>query len=295
MQTTAISQTQPAVEPVQKARRGLLLYFAILIPITALLEGIMILRGQFEPWVILLMFTPTLASVIARLTLREGFSDVSFRVGGRRGVQAILLALILPVIVGVIAYGVAWSVGLAEFTPPDSSTFPAVTNPLARLGLQFVSVLNVGFLIALVLAAGEEIGWRGYMLTRLIDARVPQPVLVSGLIWGIWHLPLILSGLYAAGPNPLLSALWFLVAITVSSFLYARLRLATGSIWPVIMLHGAWNSTIQSVFDGSTSGERATVWVGESGILVMLTIIIVVVLLTRVWRPAAENSARELT
>jgi membrane protease YdiL (CAAX protease family) len=203
----------------------------------------------------------------------------------------ILLTLILPVIVGLVAYGVAWSVGLAEFTPPASSTFPAVTNPLARLGLQFVSVLNVGFLVALVLAAGEEIGWRGYMLTRLIDARVPQPVLVSGLIWGVWHLPLILSGLYAAGPNPLLSALWFLVAITVSSFLYARLRLATGSIWPVIMLHGAWNSTIQSVFDVSTSGERATFWVGESGVLVMLTIIIVVVLLTRVWRPAAEISA----
>ena len=40
------------------------------------------------------MFIPTLASVIARLTLREGFSDVLFRVGGRRGVQGMLLALI---------------------------------------------------------------------------------------------------------------------------------------------------------------------------------------------------------
>ncbi|MEZ4710104.1 MAG: CPBP family intramembrane glutamic endopeptidase [Caldilineaceae bacterium] len=244
----------------------------------------MIRTGNFMPWVLFWMFTPTVASVIARLTLHEGFGDVSFRVGGRRGVQAILLALILPVIVGLVAYGVAWSVGLAEFTPPGSSTFPAITNPLARLGLQFVSVMNIGFLIDLVLAAGEEIGWRGYMLTRLIDARIPQPVLISGLIWGMWHLPLILSGLYAAGPNPLVSALWFMVAITVASFLYAKLRLATGSIWPVIMLHGAWNSTIQSVFDGSTSGERATLWVGESGILVMLTIIAVVVLLSRTWR-----------
>ncbi|MEZ4621147.1 MAG: CPBP family intramembrane glutamic endopeptidase [Caldilineaceae bacterium] len=131
-------------------------------------------------------------------------------------------------------------------------------------------------------------GWRGYMLTRLIDARIPQPVLVSGLIWGVWHLPLILSGLCAAGPNPLVSALWFMVAITVASFLYAKLRLATGSISLVIMLHGAWNSTIQSVFDVSTSGEHATLWVGESGILVMLTIIPVVALLARTWRPSVE-------
>lgn len=290
LQNSAIQQAGVVLHPVQQARRGLALYFAILVPITALLEGIMISRGEFAPWVLLLMFTPTLASVIARLTLREGFGDVSFRVGERRGVQATLLALILPVIVGLVAYGIAWFTGLAEFTPPSSSAFPAVTNPLALLGLQFVSVLNIGFLIALVLAAGEEIGWRGYMLTRLIEARVPQPVLVSGLIWGLWHLPLILSGLYAAGPNPLLSALWFMVVITVSSFLYAKLRLATGSIWPVIILHGAWNSTIQSVFDASTSGERATLWVGESGILVMLTIIVVVVLLARAWRSSAESA-----
>ncbi|HMN31044.1 MAG TPA: hypothetical protein PKE45_23010, partial [Caldilineaceae bacterium] len=159
MQSIATLQSQVSSSAVQQARRGLALYFAVLVPITALLEAIMIRTGTFAPCVLFLMFTPMLASVIARLTLREGFGDVSFRLGGRRGVQAILLALILPVIVGLVAYGVAWSVGLAEFTPPDSSTFPAVTNRLARLGLQFVSVLNIGFLIALVLAA-EKISSR---------------------------------------------------------------------------------------------------------------------------------------
>ncbi|MEZ4735062.1 MAG: CPBP family intramembrane glutamic endopeptidase [Caldilineaceae bacterium] len=94
---------------------------------------------------------------------------------------------------------------------------------------------------------------------------------------------------YAVGPNPLLSGLWFMIAVTVGSFLYAKLRLATGSIWPAIMLHGAWNSTIQGVFDVSTSGERATLWVGESGILVMLTIIVVVLLLSRTWRSDAAS------
>ena len=288
MQNSAIVQAAVPLDTVQRARRGLILYFAILVPLTALLEGIMIARGEFVPWVLFLMFTPTLASVSARLTLREGFGDVSFRVGGRRGVQAILLALILPMIIGLVAYGVAWSLGLAAFTPPASATFPAVTHPLARLGLQFASVLGIGILIDLVLAAGEEIGWRGYMLTRLIEARIPQPVLVSGLIWGAWHLPLIFGGLYAVGPNPLLSGLWLMIAFTIGSFLYAKLRLATGSIWPVIVLHGAWNSTIQGVFDVSTSGERATLWVGESGILVMLTIIVVVALLARTWRSSAE-------
>ena len=63
--------------------------------------------------------------------------------------------------------------------------------------------------IAAISATGEEIGWRGYMLTRLVDAKIPRPILVSGLIWWGWHAPLILSGQYASGPYPALSALLF--------------------------------------------------------------------------------------
>ena len=64
-------------------------------------------------------------------------------------------------------------------------------------------------------AAGEEIGWRGYMLTRLIDAGVPAPVIVSGLIWGLWHVPLIVAGIiYGAHPSP---ALAVVLAVTLAS------------------------------------------------------------------------------
>jgi membrane protease YdiL (CAAX protease family) len=202
------------------------------------------------------MFTPTVASVIARLTLREGFEDVSFRVGGRRGVQGMLLALVQPVIVGVVAYGFAWSVGLAEFVPPASTAYPAVQGAVAPFGLLFLAEMSVNFVLQLIGGVGEEIGWRGYMLTRVIDARVPYPVLASGLIWGVWHLPLLLSGLYQAGPNVLLSALLFMVAVTVLAWFYAQLRLASGSIWPAISLHTVWNAIIQEVFDASPVAHR---------------------------------------
>jgi hypothetical protein len=43
-------------------------------------------------------------------------------------------------------------------------------------------------------------------------AKVPRPVLVSGLVWGAWHVPLIVTGQYASGPHPLASALLFLVS-----------------------------------------------------------------------------------
>jgi uncharacterized protein len=50
----------------------------------------------------------------------------------------------------------------------------------------------------------------------------------------------------------------------------ARIRLESGSIWPAIIGHSAWNATIQGVFDFSTVPDPDSLWIGESGILVAL-------------------------
>lgn len=83
------------------------------------------------------------------------------------------------------------------------------------------SCLTLQLLIGMVFAAGEEIGWRGYMLTRLIAAGVPKPILVSGLIWGAWHLPLIVSGRYVVSSDPMLSAALFMVTSVAGGYLIA--------------------------------------------------------------------------
>jgi CAAX protease family protein len=93
------------------------------------------------------------------------------------------------------------------------------------------------------------------MLTRLIDSGVPLPIFASGVIWGLWHVPLILGGVYLAGPPPLLSALLWMVVATSFSFVFARLRLETGSVWPAIALHAAWNSIIQARTRSSKFGR----------------------------------------
>ena len=139
----------------------------------------------------------------------------------------------------------------------------------------------------MISAAGEEIGWRGYMLTRLIDAGVKRPVLVSGLIWASWHVPMIVSGQYAAGPMPFLSAILFVGSIVSAGYVIARVRLESGSVWPAILLHGSWNALIQGSFDKFTVGGGAShttsIWVGESGILVVAASALVA--LAIVWRP----------
>jgi membrane protease YdiL (CAAX protease family) len=72
-----------------------------------------------------------------------------------------------------------------------------------------------------------------------------------------------------------------MVSITSFGYVIARMRLETGSVWPAIVLHAAWNSVIQGPFDGATSGAGATLWVGESGVLTALTLVVAAVIYSR--------------
>jgi membrane protease YdiL (CAAX protease family) len=270
-----------------EARCGLFIYFALLVPLSACFEWLMVTHNLL--WVAPLMWTPTLASVVARLALGEGFADVSFRLGGRRGWQAMLFGLFFPVVIGLAAYGAAWATGLALFVIPTTGlasrflaglTLPAILTFMIHL----LTATTVGTALAAILATGEEIGWRGYMLTRLIDAGIPRPVLVSNLIWALWHLPLTLVGVYAAGPSPVLSAALLLIGILAIGQIIAWLRLNTGSVWPAIVFHAAWNSLIQGPFDQATIGPAAKLWTGESGILTMLALVIAALIIAgRPW------------
>jgi membrane protease YdiL (CAAX protease family) len=270
MQTTATAYTDGHTR--HQARRGLAIYFAIVVALSAPIQAVIIgtrPEGSIA-WLTLLaplMFVPTIASVVARLVLKEGFSDVSFRFGGRRGRNTILLALILPVVVGLVANGIAWSTGLVGFRLPP-------------MGL-WVTLLGVFIVLNLVLVSGEEIGWRGYMLTRLIDAGVPRPVLASALIWGLWHVPLFLWGGFVEGVPPLLATALLMVMAPSLGYVLARMRLETGSVWPAIALHVAWNVIIQTGFHPLTAGASKQLWVGESGLLTALVVVVVAVIYSR--------------
>ena len=125
-----------------QARKGLLVFFALAALGSGVFQGLILRSGKpigESPWLVYgLMWTPGIASIVARLVFREGFRDVSFRIGGAAGWKAIGLAWLLPPIVGFVAYGAAWATGLAPFEIPalaevGLSAFP----PAARFGILF--------------------------------------------------------------------------------------------------------------------------------------------------------------
>ncbi len=284
----------PRAPDVASARRGVLAYLVLVATLSGVLEVAIVVTRQ-TALILVLMWMPALASILVRLVRREGFADVSFRFGGRRTWLALLLALLLPFAVGLVAYGAAWSLGLATFAPPETvpllGAVPGL-GPVARFVFLTGGVLGPRLLLSLALATGEEIGWRGYLVLRLLDAHVPYAVLVSGVIWGLWHVPLIVAGLYAAGPYPLLSAVLLMVTAVAFTFPITWARLATGSIWPAAWLHGVWNTIIQRVFDPSTAGPNALVWTGESGLLTAAALVGLAAVLSRRHWPVLRTPPR---
>ncbi|NOY89757.1 MAG: CPBP family intramembrane metalloprotease [Deltaproteobacteria bacterium] len=257
----------------RRARRGLAVYLSLTFAISFGIEAwIISLGGKIEfhmPQVFLLMWTPTFTSIVTRLVLREGFGDISLRLGGKQGVKGLCVAVAFPVAVGTFAYCAAWISGLTVFAPPNPELLglPTAPGPVLFCALLALTA-TLGVPLSALSAAGEEFGWRGYMLTRLIDAGVPRPLLVSGVIWAAWHMPIIFSGQYASSDTPALSAALFLLDVIAIAYVAGQLRLASGSVWPAVMIHSAWNSIIQGAFDAST--QRPGFWVGESGLFTAL-------------------------
>jgi membrane protease YdiL (CAAX protease family) len=166
-----------------------------------------------------------------------------------------------------------------------------VTPPLAQFGLNLLFTALLGLVILFPPSAGEEIGWRGYLLPRMIQARAPQPILLTSLIWGAWHLPIIFLGVYAKGPSVWLSAAGIMVTALVVGPLLAWVRLGTGSIWAAIIMHDAWNALINAGFTFATADRENNLWIGEQGILVVATLIVAVLVIRRSWKPASLSAA----
>ena len=257
-----------------------MVYGAAVVALSACVQSAIILRGgpltQHALLVCVLMWTPAVAMVVARLVLREGLLDVSFRLGtGRGGWHTYLIAWLFPPAVGLLAYGIGWTSGLIPFAVPVGGLLERHAGGSAPQALAVSIGLNltVGTLLAAITATGEELGWRGYMTSRLIDAELPRPALLSGLLWAAWHSPLILSGQYAAGPSPLLSTSMFFLAMIGQGYLFTKVRMQSGSVWPAVLLHSAWNAVIQGTFDTLVPGHNAShagsYWVGEAGVLVV--------------------------
>lgn len=154
-----------------------------------------------------------------------------------------LVALLLPAAISLLSWGIAVATG-ATVSGPLAAGMSAGTwaGYLAR------SLLFTIFVVAI----GEEVGWRGWMLPELQKRFNPLlSTLLLGLVWGIWHFPLFIIHTY---PGPPSGALVYLIIGPVAAILFTWIYNRTGAnLFLALVLHTAINNTPRLVPAGPSS------------------------------------------
>ncbi len=109
------------------------------------------------------------------------------------------------------------------------------------VALQIAQALIFGPLINLVFALGEEIGWRGFLLPRLLPLGQWKALTLSGLIWGLWHAPAIVQG-HNYPDHPVLGILLMTAFCILQGVIFGWLYLNTLSPWVAGLAHGSLNA-----------------------------------------------------
>jgi membrane protease YdiL (CAAX protease family) len=133
--------------------------------------------------------------------------------------------------------------------------------------LDFLYLATAGVALSCISALGEELGWRGFLVPQLAKVTsFTRVALASGAIWALWHYPILLFSIYH-GAGPLwYSALCFTVMVIGMSFLFAWMRLKSGSVWTGMILHASHNLFVQAFFDPQTRHSKFTdLWTTEFG------------------------------
>jgi membrane protease YdiL (CAAX protease family) len=150
-----------------------------------------------------------------------------------------------------------------------------------RWGATAAFLASIDVVVQSIFALGEEIGWRGFLAPRLERAELPAPHVLLGVIWGMWHAPLILWSDYATSAHPALSLSLFIALSILMSIVMGWLRRSSGSVWPAVILHGAHNSFYQAIWDPWLGGEWKPYVAGEAGIFSLAAYGAVVIVLAR--------------
>ncbi len=189
--------------------------------------------------ILIFLLLPFLAVFLLRGFGKDGWKDFGLRLNlkGNRGWYALAL-LVYPASI-LLTLGLGAVFGAVSFEGLRTQGFGALLAAIA-----------IGFAGSLLKNVGEEFAWRGYLTPRfkaLGLGNFPNHML-TGVIWGLWHVPYWLFLLDPELINEYSSLgmtgfiLMGLIAIFPTALVFGELRLKTGSLWPAFLAHNAINA-----------------------------------------------------
>lgn len=188
--------------------------------------------------------------VVLRLVAgREAFAQASLRGGHVRHyvIFGLALLLIYSAMTGLNAlFDLGQPVNIHELLSEAAggqATGVEEIPAAALLLLLAAQNLLVAPFLGLVIAFGEEYGWRGYLQGELIALGKVRGILLVGVVWGLWHAPVIALGFNYPG-YPVLGILLMTIYCIVLAFFFGYAVLRSGSIWLAAFLHALNNAAV---------------------------------------------------
>jgi CAAX protease family protein len=168
------------------------------------------------------------------------------------------------------------------------------TNPSAALlAAAFLNMVIVGPFLGLIITFGEEYGWRGFLQTELVRLGRIRGVGLLGVIWGIWHWPLIWMGYNYPG-QPLLGSLLMIGYTLALSYFLAYAVFKSKGVWTAAYLHALSNQTM-AFFMSVVVAPVSMVMSFGIGFPALLLFALVILLILRdpIWKE--QDSSPELS
>lgn len=276
--TTAASRVDPSpVDAWPSVRQELTIFgvlqllLTVLTTVVGLQQGVDVQHLEDGPplgvtALLLMALWPTVAALVARRVVHGRLRWSGW--GLRRTTLRRLGAAWAVILATVMGSGVVlWTTGLGGLDLASDPVAPV-------LGL---TVFVVPFF---VLALGEELGWRGLVVTRLAQVSRPRTVvLVSGIAWSAGHYQLlVLFGGTPEGVPTAYAVVMFTIALTALGSILASMQLHWG-IWPACVAHAVWNATLYNVVEPVTVDGSVTTWFStETGALLAASSVVAAVL-----------------
>ena len=196
---------------------------------------------------VLLMWPPAIGAYGERRWVEGGtFSDAGLRWPSWQFVvlawlgPPVLTALTALVSLPLYPFDPTFTL-LRELAARSGQTLPA--PPAVIVGAQLLVALTLAVPVNALFAFGEEFGWRGYLLPRLMQLLGRWPgLLAHGAIWGFWHAPLIALTGYNYPGHPVLGVPLFVISCALMGVLLGWLQLASGSVVPPTIAHASLNA-----------------------------------------------------
>ena len=255
------------MSPPRSSRTQVLIYVVLVFAFSSLFYLLILHSGSLSNgrgmYVLGLMWCPALAGM---LTLRLNGRSIA-QLGWKWGeTKYQIQSWFIPLLYASIAYLIVWVAGLGAFGNPEYldalvRQMHLGGSPWISIGVGIFLTGTYGLVRSVSSALGEEIGWRGFLVPELSKTTsFTLTSLISGMVWSLWHYPILIYGDYNAGTPTWYGLTCFTVMVVSGSFIFAWMRLKSGSLWTGAILHASHNLYIQAIFTPLTRNTGRTAW-----------------------------------